>query len=524
MICAAAGSQAQRSSMCQPAELSGPRSGQKTVAKLAKKIKKTQKKQTLASLKKSRLQDMLRQARAHHDAGRWPHAEAAYRKVLDKEPDNDLALSLLARLMLEKPDFAAAEKLLRKAILLNPASSAYHSDLSYVLNHLQQWDASIAHCRRALQIDPDNALAYNNLGVALRATRRFDQAVTAFEQAIALRPDFDGPYSGICAILLAQDDLIALAAHLELMEQLFERTGDTGKMYLAFEMGKAFDRLDQYDKAFSYTALANRIKMQPYDYRIDRDLQYLASMVDIFDQDRLDRFSGCGCDDQTPIFIVGMPRSGTSLVEQILASHPDVHGGGELGFLPALLNPYEFRQMDCGDFAAVGRAYVQSLKGLSTAKHITDKRPLNFMYAGLIGIALPGARIIHCRRNPVDTCLSCFRQNFQGLYFCNNLDHLGRYYRRYEQVTQHWDAILPQQIFSIRYEDLVRRPEANIRKLLDFCGLPWNDACANFHRSQRIIHTASQDQVLKPIYDSSVARWKKYQHLLSPLLNALELS
>lgn len=494
------------------------------MAKLAKKIKKTQKKQTIAALKQSRLRDLLRQARAHHDAGRWPQAEAAYRQVLDKEPDNDLALSLLARLMLEKPDFEAAEKLLREAILLNPASSAYHSDLSYVLNHLQRWDASITHCRRALELDPGNALAYNNLGVALHAKRQFDQAITAFEQAIALRPDFDGPYSGICTTLLAQDNLAALAAHLELMEQLFERANETARMYLAFEMGKAFDRLDQYNKAFSYTALANRIKMQPYDYRIDRDLQYLESIMDIFDQERLDRFSGCGCADETPIFIVGMPRSGTSLVEQILASHPDVHGGGELGFLPALLNPYVFHRMGCDDFVAVGNAYVQSLKGLSKVRHITDKRPLNFMYAGLIRIALPGAKIIHCRRDPVDTCLSCFRQNFQGLYFCNSLDHLGRYYRRYERVMQHWDTTLPQEIFTIRYEDLVHRPEANIRNLLDFCGLPWNNDCVNFHRSERIIHTASQDQVLKPIYDSSVARWKKYQHLLSPLLSALELS
>jgi hypothetical protein len=241
-------------------------------------------------------------------------------------------------------------------------------------------------------------------------------------------------------------------------------------------------------------------------------------------------------DDQTPVFIVGMPRSGTTLVEQILASHGDVHGGGELPHLfnamdtMPLNNPdkIEFPQnLALADAFALNSAaqyYLDRLHQLAPcAARITDKLPGNILHVGIIARILPAARIIHIRRNAMDTCLSCFAQNFgERLSFTTDLDHLAAYYAGYDRISRHWGKVLPSRWLELSYEDLVADTEGESRRLLDFIDLPWDPVVLNFHDSGRIVSTASYDQVRQPIYRGSIDRWRNYSENLQPLLAALQ--
>jgi hypothetical protein len=237
-----------------------------------------------------------------------------------------------------------------------------------------------------------------------------------------------------------------------------------------------------------------------------------------------------------PVFVLGMPRSGTTLTEQIIASHPMVHGAGELPDLEAIIQrdvgatgrpfPYNVAALDGIKLAAWGRDYVAGLQRRAPgARRITDKMPANFLDIGLIYLMLPKAKIIHVSRNPMDTCLSCFMQLFGNNYQEHTYDlaELGRYYSDYARLMEHWRSVLPSGAFlDVRYEDVVRDTESQARRIIDFCGLDWHDDCLDFHRSRRSVRTRSVMQVREPIYKSSVERWRAYEKFLAPLLESLE--
>jgi hypothetical protein len=244
--------------------------------------------------------------------------------------------------------------------------------------------------------------------------------------------------------------------------------------------------------------------------------------------------AGAVADDESsdlPVFVIGMPRSGTTLVEQILASHPDIHGAGELGTmgrLAAAIKPPGFPAAVCGldaaDRAAIGRRYLDRVRPLAAGRsRVVDKMPGNFVFAGLIRLALPRARIIHCRRDPVDTCLSCYQRLFLGEQgFTYDLGELGRFYRSYLRLMAHWRQMMPPDRFiEVDYEEVVDDVEGQARRLIDFCGLEWNESCLEFHRNERQVRTASVNQVRQPIYRGSVGRWRRHEAHLGPLLAAL---
>ena len=232
----------------------------------------------------------------------------------------------------------------------------------------------------------------------------------------------------------------------------------------------------------------------------------------------------------------GMPRSGTTLIEQIMASHPQVHGAGELNLIhrmasefPSLLGsatPYPqcIAQATAQKLERIAQTYLGELqKRGGKASRVTDKAPINFLHLGLIDLLFPGARVIHCARDPLDTCLSCYFQPFSGEYsFTYDLGHLGAYYRLYENLMVHWRQILRVPVFEVRYEELVADQERMIRALIEFCGLPWDDRCLKFYETERTVATASFDQVRKPIYAGSVGRWRRYEAYLEPLISALK--
>jgi len=297
-------------------------------------------------------------------------------------------------------------------------------------------------------------------------------------------------------------------------------------------LGKAYDDCDQPARAFNYFSQGNALKRQEVPYDEAATLGVMERTREVFSAGMMAAAGGQGDPSVEPIFIIGMPRSGSTLVEQILASHPQVYGAGESREFHHLVNNF-----------APGRSYLDAVTDLtgpelqrfgelyltrvrpadSTPARITDKLLINFLYAGLIHLALPNARIIHTRRDPADTCLSCFTKLFSvGQYFSYELGELGRYYRAYQRLMDHWRSVLPSRVLiEVDYEAVVADPETQVRRLLAHCGLDWDPACLDFHHSERAVRTASAVQVRQQIYGQSVGRWRKYAPFLQPLLREL---
>ncbi|MCR4299784.1 MAG: sulfotransferase, partial [Gallionella sp.] len=283
--------------------------------------------------------------------------------------------------------------------------------------------------------------------------------------------------------------------------------------------------------AFPHFLEGNKLKRATLDYDPDETARRIDSIMRNFDMATMDRLRG-GDPSHLPVFILGMPRSGTTLVEQIISSYPGVHGAGELSDLEAIMRrnvagaafPDNLPSLDQARLAAWGADYVAGLQRRAPdARRITDKMPANFFAVGLIHLMLPNAKIIHVKRDPVDTCLSCFFQLFRnGQEFTYDLAELGRYYADYARLMEHWRKVLPEGAFlDVRYEDIVADQEAQSRRLVGYCGLEWNDACLDFDKNRRAVRTASMTQVRQPIYRSSVERWRNYEKFLGPLFDTL---
>ncbi len=311
-------------------------------------------------------------------------------------------------------------------------------------------------------------------------------------------------------------------------------------MSLHFALGKCYDDSGDYDKAFPHFMAGCKMKRAKLTYDPANAERQFAGLMEIFDQAAIDRLRGSGDPpgdpSGVPVFVLGMPRSGTTLTEQIIASHPDVYGAGELhdllriaernigGATTPVSFPDNLRALDRQTLTAWGAEYVAGLKQRAPdAKRITDKMPANFFAVGLIHLMLPNAKIIHVNRNPVDTCLSCFTRLFNRKQeHTYDLAELGQYYVHYARLMDHWRKVLPAGAFlDVQYEDIVADQEAQARRLIAYCGLEWNDACLDFHNTKRSIRTASVTQVRQPIYTSSVERWRHYEKFLGPLLDAL---
>jgi Sulfotransferase family len=313
---------------------------------------------------------------------------------------------------------------------------------------------------------------------------------------------------------------------------------EEGRRQLLFALAKAFADLGEHERAFGWLLEGNALKRRQIGYDEAKVLGQFARIRAVFDRDLMDRSRGRGDPSSVPIFILGMPRSGTTLVEQVLASHSEVYGAGELldferevarlseadGAPPTF--PELAPSLSGEQLRQLGTRYVQRVRPAAPAAvHITDKMPMNFLFVGLIHLALPNARIIHTRRDPVDTCLSCFATLFTGEHrVAYELGELGRYYRAYDRLMRHWRDMLPDGvILEVKYEDLVTGFEPQARRIVDHCGLEFEDTCLDFHKTRRPVRTASAAQVRQPIYQSSVGRWHSYKHLLRPLLDALAI-
>lgn len=388
-----------------------------------------------------------------------------------------------------------------------------------------------------LKENPEFTQGWFSLAQIARIKGESEQAVVFFRNAIALKPDFIEAYKDLAYTKkfsgLEDEDFKRLLA---LDPQKFSHLPAEQRCKLDFALGKAWQDIKEYDKAFAAFDRANSTLRSSYNYDIAGLEKYFGEIADIFSADFVARHAQSGHESEKPIFIVGMPRSGTTLAEQILSSHSDVHGAGELKTLDAimsflqngkkesLVNSAFMNQLGAPHFRQIGQMYVQETeKTAPDVTRITDKMPFNFMWIGLIRLALPNARIIHCRRDARDVALSCFTRMFTELTpWSNDLEDIGRYHNAYDRLMKHWKTVFGDSIYDLDYEALTAEPEKEIRKLLDYCGLEWQDACLDFHDNKRIVATASDTQVRKPIYKDSAGSWKRYEKHIEPLIKILE--
>jgi tetratricopeptide (TPR) repeat protein len=415
------------------------------------------------------------------------------------------------------------------ALALQPGLAAAHNNLANSLHALGRHDEAIAQYEAALAARPDNAAAASNLGTALRELGRLPEARRAFERAVALAPRQAGFHLNLAEMkrFSAGD---AQLAQMEDLAREAEALPREEQVELQFALAKARADLGDHAAAFGHLRRGNALKRAETAYDERATLSLLARIGDVFTPELMRRKAGLGEASDVPVFIIGMPRSGTSLVEQILASHPALFGAGELTDFTALASesveefPEDVAAMEGEALRGLGARYLAGLVARAPrALRITDKLPANFLLAGLIHLALPQARIIHVRRDPVDTCWSCFATLFtQGQPFAYDLGELGRYYRAYDALMAQWRAVLPPAaLLEVGYEDVIADLAGEARRIVAFCGLDWDEACLAFHRTERPVRTASAAQVRQPLYGSSIGRWRGYAAELGPLLDAL---
>ena len=463
------------------------------------------------------------------DVGRRRDAVAAFEQAIAVDPGSAESHCNLGDVLFEMRRVPAAVDCYRRALILQPRYAPAHLSLGLALRQQRRPAEAEASCRAALDIDPNYVQALSSLG-ELRADRgEFAEAETLFTKAIAINPEF---YSAFASIATHRKLTVADSQWRRGVESLLaKRLPLTAEVSLRYALGKYFDDVRDYDDAFANFARANELTKR-YGAIYDR-AQFSALVGRIMKRFQPDFIQACqaaGSAAELPIIIMGMPRSGTSLAEQILASHPAVFGAGELTFWHGAYRRLEETSPDgtTPDGSLLGGMagnYVERLSALGGgATRVVDKMPANFLYAGLIHAVFPNARIIHMQRHPLDTCLSIYFQNFFNIGpYANDLDNLTHYYREYLRVTDHWRATLPATAYlEVPYEALTEDQEIWTRRLLDFVGLAWDPRCLNFQDTNRVVITASKWQVRQKIYRASTGRWKNYEKFLGPLQSLVE--
>lgn len=465
--------------------------------------------------------------------GELDKAEENFHQALAINPEFAEVHSSLGDTLKELGRLDEAVICYQKAITIDPERAGLHNNLGVVHREMGDLTEALESYRRALLIEPDYAAGHQNLGNALLDMGKLDEAIDSFRMAVTVDPDFAEAHRFLAHIKKHTE----YDQDIQALERAYAKPGvnDEQKMHLCFGLGSAFENLKEYDKAFSFFAEGNAIKRRSLNYSIGDHANFFRSISTVFDHSLFDRHKATGIYDETPIFILGLPRSGTTLVEQILASHPNVYGAGEIGTMSEIVHKYfdqvngvEFPQsvLQVGRdvFERLGSDYVNEIRKVAgQSQFITNKSTGNHINLGIIKLALPNAKVIHCNRNPEDNGLSLFKTYFStpGKNYSYDLGEIGRYFHVYNDLTKHWRTILPGFIYDVQYEDLIENQIEQTRILLDFCGLEWNESCLDFHKADRPVKTASVAQVRKPIYKSSVQLWRQYEQQLAPMLHAL---
>ena len=440
----------------------------------------------------------LKQAISIHQKGNKIEAKKLYQEILENDPENATALHYSGLIAADNNETDLAKACIEKALLINPKNPHFHHN---------------------------SAGMYSRIGL-------IDKASIHFQQAYKLKPDYAEAYQGYTESVFCDGEKQLLKQIESLLQT--KSVSEKQKSYLHFAAGKICADSKYYKEAFQHYKKGNLYKNVTFDS--EKNKQQTSLLMEYFNHEFVHNTKECGLYSRVPIFIVGMPRSGTTLVEQVLSSHSDMYGAGELPDIRNMINAISIKLKTKSDFPLLlnetnlldllgfGLSYLQHLNNLSgNMFRVINKTPINFKYIGFILLLFPNAKIIHMQRNPLDTCLSCYFQNFtNGQEFSFDLDKLGEFYIDYHDLMNHWCSIYPSKIKTVVYEHLVTRPEQEIRDLIDFCALPWEEQCLNFHKNNRSVTTASKYQIRKPLYQNSVGQWKNYKNDLQSLIAKLK--
>lgn len=472
---------------------------------------------------------------SHQELDRPLEALACFRKLLELEPDKADTYVRYGELCLELGRHEEALEGFERAAILDAEDARIAIKIGMALQHLGRLEQAMAHYgdmdSRGLGAQVDTlsarASAYERLGEHESAWRYISESLRAW----GVSPRTAVAAARICHKVGKCQQVV------EMLEQLLSDQGcsEVDRRALCFSLGAVHDRLGEYDAAFRAYAAGNALKQVSYSE--EKDAQFVDRVIKSFSGTDLKMPQIARRHGPTPVFIVGMPRSGTSLTEQILSSHPSVHGGGESLALGRLVErigelsgtggtyPEVISRLSNEALRSIADEYLDELgAGASSATHVSDKMPHNFAYVGLIRLVFPGAPIIHCSRDPLDTCLSCFFQDFSGFHnYAYDLEHLGGHYTQYLRLMDFWRDKLGPAMLELPYEELVAKPRERVEALLRYCGLDWDDGCLKFYESERSVLTASYDQVRQPIYTSSCGRWRNYRSHLEPLIDRFGL-
>ncbi len=460
-----------------------------------------------------------------------------FENALQLKPDYAEAYYGYAKVYLYQHNFIESERYIRKAITLNPEQVEFYQLLADIYHEQGHYTQALMHLDQALAMDPTLSNLYLSKGNVLMGMDEISQAEEQFLKATTntnLDTRVNAHYS-LVQLGKVKPDNGSLHALLSITKDPHALSPNKLE-YLYFALGKCYEDIGEWAKSFKYFTEGCRLKRQRITYNSAEHIQFTHKLINGFTQQTIEHLQTFANPSALPIFIVGMPRSGSTLVEQVLSEHSQVYGAGELKYLNNLIQcpiknqlstlyyPENMLHLSPEICRAITDNYVAYLQRHSPkAIRITDKMPYNFIAIGLIHALLPNAKIIHVKRNPIDTCLSCYTKLFtEGQLYSYELTELGQYYQCYERIMNHWRRILPSDAWlEIEYEVMVNNLEAEAQRLIEFCDLAWEPACLTFHQSKRQVRTASFVQVRQPIYTSSIERWRRYEQELAPLIKIL---
>ena len=522
----------------------------------------------VVQLNPANLQAVLELAITELSQNKLSDAEVHFDQVIAQDSGSLKALMGLGRVYQALNKSEIAINYYKSVLEINPNIASAHHHLGSIYVNQGQIDLAVTSFNKALKIDPNNVQVHMEMGQLYKTTNKIKKAKESYQQALSIQPDNLDAIAGEAQLYEQMGDIKAaydrvipyidkgikhsgmgilfskICRHFDrcvdaatYLEDMIEDTENTtiGGSQIYFPLGKLYDHLGEYDKAFLHFKEGNAQKADKFN-RIEHE-DRIDSLIKNCDWNFFIKAPRSTQKTERPVFIVGMPRSGTTLTEQILCSHPDVYGAGEISTFPNII-------LNLPSYLGAGTAYPDSLKNLSPeildslattylneinkfddkAPRVTDKTLANFLYLGLISLMFPNARIIHCKRDPRDTCLSIYFQNFDESHsYATKLENLGFYFNLYEKVMKHWKSILKIPILEVQYEEIVKDQEKVSRELIDFVGLEWDESVLKFYENKRSVVTASYDQVRQKIYTKSTARWKNYEKHIEPLTKALNL-
>ncbi len=454
-------------------------------------------------------------------------------QMVKLNPNFAISYNILGILALEEKSYEQAVSYFTSCIELEPQNTDAHSNLATAYSYLNEDDKTADLQFKACELMPQRCDLLENYAQTLKTLGDFEQSKETCEKALKLNP-----YSAESWRILATLNALKSSESLHKLETALQNSSnivDRAKIHFSFAF--MFENENDISSAFKHFEKGNELLDSHYSFDMAIPKEFLNALKTNYQKELMEKFKGCGYKDETPIFIVGMPRSGTTLTEQIISGHPEVRRGGEFTYMDAFLTdhgnkinrkyPFALNQWRRKDIKEVGKRYLHAVNKLkSESKYITDKMPENFIHLGLIHSIFPNARIIHCTRNPIDTCLGNYRQLFQigNLRYTYSFQNIIEYYKEYLSLMEHWNNLFGDRILEVNYEELIENPKIKAEQILNHCGLEWNEQCLQTDKRVGAVKTASSTQVREGIHQKNKNRWKKYKEFITPLLEEFDSS